>query len=143
MDQTNLLRFMVSTRDIPPYRDPAVILLDQLKEIYIDGQLEPVDTAQWYPKVMRKDYTVGLNLTGTLVDDPNALLYENYACGGVGNYNAYCNPEIDKLIDQQSKEARTRKSDVSSSGRSSGAWSRMALDRSSTSIAAESAGTRR
>jgi len=105
----NLLRFMVSTRDIPPYRDPAVILLDQLKEIYIDAQLEPVDTAQWYPKVMRKDYTVGLNLTGTFVDDPDALLYENYACGGVGNYNAYCNPEIDKLIDQQSTEASQEK----------------------------------
>jgi peptide/nickel transport system substrate-binding protein len=105
----SLLKFMVSTRDIPPYRDPAVILLDQLKEIYIDAQLEPVDTAQWYPKVMRKDYTVGLNLTGTFVDDPDALLYENYACGGVGNYNAYCNPEIDKLIDQQSTEANQEK----------------------------------
>jgi peptide/nickel transport system substrate-binding protein len=105
----SLLRFMVSTRDIPPYRDPAVILLDQLKEIYIDAQLEPVDTAQWYPKVMRKDYTVGLNLTGTFVDDPDALLYENYACGGVGNYNAYCNPEIDKLIDQQSTESNQEK----------------------------------
>ena len=32
------------------------------------------------------------------------MLYENYACGGVGNYNGYCNPEIDKLIDQQSIE---------------------------------------
>ena len=28
-----------------PYRDPAVILIDQLKEIYIDGELDPVDTA--------------------------------------------------------------------------------------------------
>jgi peptide/nickel transport system substrate-binding protein len=94
----------VSTRDIPPYRDPAVILLDQLKEIYIDAELETVDTTQWYPKVMRKDYTVALNLSGTQVDDPDALLYENYACGGVGNYNGYCNPEVDKLIDRQSME---------------------------------------
>jgi peptide/nickel transport system substrate-binding protein len=98
------LKVKVSTRDIPAYRDPAVILLDQLKEIYIDGELEPVDTAQWYPKMMRKDYTVALNLTGTYVDDPDALLYENYACGGVGNYNGYCSPEIDKLIDRQSIE---------------------------------------
>ena len=36
-----------------------MILIDQLKEIYIDGELEPIDTAQWFPKVMRKDYTVG------------------------------------------------------------------------------------
>ena len=99
------LTFKVSTRDVPAYRDPAVILLDQLKEIYIDAELEPVDTTQWYPKVMRKDYTVGLNLTGTVVDDPDALLYENYACNGSGNYDAYCNPEVDKLIEQQSMEA--------------------------------------
>jgi peptide/nickel transport system substrate-binding protein len=99
------LNVKVSTRDIPPYRDPAVILIDQLKQIWIDGELEPVDTTQWYPKVMRKDYTVALNLTGTYVDDPDALLYENYACGGVGNYNGYCNREVDKLIDQQSREA--------------------------------------
>src|SRR6202007_1538618 len=30
-----------SSRTIPAYRDPAVILLDQLKEIYIDAVLEP------------------------------------------------------------------------------------------------------
>jgi peptide/nickel transport system substrate-binding protein len=98
------LTIKVSTRDVPPYRDPAVILIDQLKEIWVDGELEPIDTAQWYPRMQRKDYIVALNLTGTQVDDPDAMLYENYACGGVGNYNGYCNPEIDKLIDQQSME---------------------------------------
>jgi len=103
------LAIKVSTRDVPPYRDPAVILIDQLKSIHIDAELEPVDTTQWYPKMMRKDYTVALNLTGTLVDDPDALLYENYACGGVGNYNGYCNPEIDRMIDQQSREANQEK----------------------------------
>lgn len=100
----NPMKIKITTRDVPPYRDPAVILIDQLKAIYISAELEPVDTTQWYPKVQRKDYTVGLNLTGTQVDDPDAMLYENYVCGGVGNYNGYCNSEIDKLIDQQSKE---------------------------------------
>ena len=98
------LRIKVSTRDVAPYRDPAVILLDHLKEVYIDGELEVLDTTQWYPKVLRKDYTVGLNLTGTLVDDPDALFYENYTCDGTGNYDGYCNPEVDKLIDRQSME---------------------------------------
>jgi peptide/nickel transport system substrate-binding protein len=98
------LYIKVTTRDVPPYRDPAVILIDQLKEIYIAAELESIDTVQWYPKVQRRDYTVGLNLTGTLVDDPDAMLYENYKCGGVGNYNNYCKAEIDTLIDQQSRE---------------------------------------
>src|SRR5229473_632763 len=32
------LAVTVSTRNIAPYRDPAVILIDQLREIYIDGE---------------------------------------------------------------------------------------------------------
>jgi peptide/nickel transport system substrate-binding protein len=39
------LSVTASSRNIPAYRDPAVILIDQLKEIYIDGVLEPVETA--------------------------------------------------------------------------------------------------
>ena len=100
----NRLKIKVSTRNTPFYRDPAVILIDQLKEVYIDGELEMVDTTNWYPKVMRKDYTVGLNLTGNALDDPDQNFYENYACGAEGNYNGYCNPEVDKLIDRQSAE---------------------------------------
>ena len=100
----NRLPVKVSTRNIPPYRDPAVILIDQLSEIYIDAELEPVDTTQWYPKVMRKDFTVGLNVTESGVDDPDQQFYENYVCGAERNYTGYCNPEVDKLVDQQSME---------------------------------------
>src|SRR5215468_11288467 len=42
----------VSTHDLPFFRDPAVILIDQLKEVYIDGELETVDTTNWLPKRM-------------------------------------------------------------------------------------------
>ena len=105
----NRLRVNVVTRNIPPYRDPAVILIDQLKQVYIDGELEPIDTTQWYPRMMRKDYKVALNLTGSTVDDPDQTFYENFTCGAEGNYNGYCNHQIDKLIDQQSMEADQQK----------------------------------
>lgn len=101
----NRLKLKVSTRDIAPYRDPAVILIDQLKAIYIDAELEPVDTTVWYPKVIRKDYTIGLNLTGNGVDDPDQAFYENYACGSDSNYDGYCNHDLDRLFEQQSMEA--------------------------------------
>jgi peptide/nickel transport system substrate-binding protein len=96
------LAVKVSTRDIAPYRDPAVVLIDHLKQIYIDGDLEPLDTTQWYPKLMRKDYTVGMNVTETAVDDPDPAFYENYVCGAMRNYTGYCNREIDKMVDEQS-----------------------------------------
>src|SRR5437762_6048762 len=59
------LEIKVSTRNVPTYRDPAVILIDQLKEIHINGVLDTVETANWHSKVTRKDYMVGLNNTGS------------------------------------------------------------------------------
>src|SRR6516164_6589299 len=81
---------------------------EQLKEIYIDGELDTVDSTIWLPKVMRKDYVVGLNLSGS-GPDPDQNLYLLYGCGGDLNYNGHCNPEIDALIDQQSTEANQEK----------------------------------
>ena len=100
----NRLKIKISTRNIPIYRDPAVILIDQLKEIYMDGELDVVETANWFSKVARGDYAVGLNLTGNAVDDPDQAFYENYSCGSERNYTKYCNRDIEKLFDQQSME---------------------------------------
>jgi peptide/nickel transport system substrate-binding protein len=98
------LKVKVSVRNIAIYRDPAVILIDQLKKIHIDGELEPIDTTVWYAKVQRKDYSVSLNLTGVAVDDPDVNLIENYTCKSERNYTQYCNPAVDDLIFRQSKE---------------------------------------
>jgi peptide/nickel transport system substrate-binding protein len=103
------LSIKVSTRNIPPYRDPAVILIDQLKHVYIDAELDPVDSPAWFPKVARKDYAIGLNLTGYGIDDPDQTFYENFACGSENNYDGYCNAEIDKLFDEQSMQSDQEK----------------------------------
>jgi peptide/nickel transport system substrate-binding protein len=97
------LNLKVTTRDWSLYRDPAVILIDQLKQIYIDGELELVDTPQYFPKLRRKDFTVGLNLQ-TSGPDPDPILDLFYGCGSSLNWDGYCNPEVDKLIEQQSRE---------------------------------------
>jgi peptide/nickel transport system substrate-binding protein len=99
----------LSTRNIPAWRDPAVLLGSQLKEIWIDTELDIVDTAQWYPKVMRKEYTIGAVPMESGVDDPDQMFYENYVCGAARNYTGYCNPELDKLINQQSMESNRDK----------------------------------
>ncbi len=56
-----------------------MLLIDQLKEIYIDGVLDAVDTTQWYPKIMRKDYTVGVTVGENGLDDPDQQFYEKSA----------------------------------------------------------------
>jgi peptide/nickel transport system substrate-binding protein len=103
------LKVKISTRNIAIYRDPAVILIDQLKKIHIEGELEVVDTSIWHAKVARKDYAIGLNLTGMGVDDPDVNFYENYTCTSERNYTKYCNPELEKVIDQQSRESDLEK----------------------------------
>ena len=41
---TKPLKVKVSTRNIPFYRDPAVILIDQLRTIHVEGEL---DVSNW------------------------------------------------------------------------------------------------
>ena len=75
------LALSLSSCNIPVYRQPAVILIDQLKEIYIDAVLEPVETANWFPKIYRKDYTIAINGTESGVDDPDQQFYETLSVG--------------------------------------------------------------
>ena len=55
------LAVKIATRNIPIYRDPAVILIDQLKSIYIDGELDAVETAngsrRWRARITRSGST--------------------------------------------------------------------------------------
>lgn len=99
----NRLKIKVTTRDWSIYRDPAVLLIDQLKQIYIDGELDIIDTAQYFPKIRRKDFTVALNLQ-TAGPDPDPTIEVFYGCGASINWDGYCSPEIDKLIEEQSRE---------------------------------------
>jgi len=101
----NRLKVKVFTRDISVFRDPAALLADQIREIYIDGELDVADTSLFYNRVFRKDYSIGLNLTGSSVDDPDQHFYENYACGSLRNYTNYCNPTLEKAFEQQSMES--------------------------------------
>jgi len=99
----------VATRNFPGWRDPAVIMVSHFKDIYIDGELDLVDTALWYPKMARRDYTVGFVPMESGVDDPDQMYYENYVCGAARNYAGYCDPEVDKLVDRQSMEENPEK----------------------------------
>src|SRR5690606_23122566 len=98
----HLLPLKVATRNIQTYRDPAVILIDQLREIYIAGELDVIDTGVWYTRLARKDLSIGWNVMGVGIDDPDVVFYENYSCGSQRNYTNYCSPELQAKIDEQS-----------------------------------------
>ncbi len=104
----NRLKVKLTTRDLSFFRDASVILLDQLKEVYIEGVLDPVETAVYYPKLRRKDYTLTLNLQPS-GPDPDQIFDIYYGCRSTLNVDGYCNSEVDELIEQQSKEADEQK----------------------------------
>jgi peptide/nickel transport system substrate-binding protein len=102
------LAVTLTTRNAPAYRDSAVLLIDQLKEIYIDGTLNAIDTTQWYPTVMRKDYTIGLTVSENGLDDPDQQFYENFSCGAERNYTGYCNAEVDRPAIERARCRQTQ-----------------------------------
>jgi peptide/nickel transport system substrate-binding protein len=82
----------------------VVILIDQSRQIYIDADLELIESAAWPVRLARRDFTLALNLTGAGGDDPDIRFYENHVRGAGRNFSGYCNPAIDALVDRQSVE---------------------------------------
>ena len=103
------LKIKVSTRNIATFKDPAVILIDQLKHVFVDGELEIIDTAVYYNRVFKKDYVVALNLSGIAVDDPDVAFFESYGCGSLRNYTGYCNADMTRRFEAQSREPDAKK----------------------------------
>ena len=97
------LRVKLITRNIPSYRDSAVILIDHLKQVNIVAELDALETAVWYNRLTKRDFSVGLNVQGVGIDDPDVVLYETFAAKSDRNYTNYDNPEIEKLFDEQSQ----------------------------------------
>jgi peptide/nickel transport system substrate-binding protein len=97
------LKVTVSTRAISYYVDIASYIIDQLRQVGIEATLEQVETGVWHAKLTRREYDMAVNLTGIGPDDPDANLFENFKCGSPRNYSEYCNPEVDRLIEEQSQ----------------------------------------
>jgi hypothetical protein len=99
-----------------------VILIDQLNEIYVDGQLETIDTTQWYPRITRKDFTVGLIVSESAVDDPDQHFYENCVCRAERNYTRAIAIRKSTSWSTNNQRSPTRKSASSWYGRLKGGW---------------------
>ena len=116
------LKVKLTTRGVAIYKDPAQLLQSQLRDIYIDADLEVVETSLWLNRLGRKEYTLGVNATGNGIDDPDQTFFENFACKSSQNYTGYCNPEIEKLMAQQSVEPDVQRRRQLVARSTSGCW---------------------
>lgn len=98
------LKVAVSTRSFETYVDVATWVVDQLRQVGIDGTLEIVESGVWFGRLARRDFQLAINQTGVAPDDPDGNLIENYTCGSQRNYTDFCSKEIEALIGQQSQE---------------------------------------
>lgn len=83
-------------RNIAIAGGPAIILVDRLKGIQVDADLDLIESSIGFPKRSARI------MRSVSVDDPGQQSYENYACGSERNIAGYCNPELEKQIERQS-----------------------------------------
>jgi peptide/nickel transport system substrate-binding protein len=98
------LRVEILTRALAIYLDFASFVVGELKAVGVEATLRQIESAQWFPLLTRREFQIGINVTGLGLDDPDANFYENYACGSPRNYTDYCNEQVTRLVDRQSQE---------------------------------------
>ena len=80
----------------------ASLMSDQLRSIYIEGDIEQKEYTIFQGAMMKGAYQLGYHSTAAALDDPDIIFYEKFKCGSMRNYAHYCNAETDRLIDEQS-----------------------------------------
>jgi peptide/nickel transport system substrate-binding protein len=86
----------------PNFVAGATLAADQLRSIYIEGDIEPKDYTVFTGQIIKGAYQLAFETSGSAIDDPDVVLYENFRCTSIRNYNKFCSPEIEAKIDEQS-----------------------------------------
>ena len=86
----------------PNYLMATSLIADQLRGIYIEGEIEQKDITVWTGAIIKGAYTLAYQGTSAAMDDPDVVFYEGYNCKSVRNYTHYCNREVEAKIDEQS-----------------------------------------
>jgi peptide/nickel transport system substrate-binding protein len=84
------------------YKFGALLVADQLRSIYIEGEVEQKDYSVVTGAYIKGAYAMAFERQGSSIDDPDNAFFEGYKCGAVRNYTHYCNREIEEKIDEQS-----------------------------------------
>jgi len=86
----------------PDWLTGASVVADQLRSIYIDGEIEQKEYTVHTGAIMKGAYTLAFHQTGAAIDDPDIVFYEGYNCASTRNYTKYCDREVEAKIDEQS-----------------------------------------
>jgi peptide/nickel transport system substrate-binding protein len=93
--------FIVRT-SAPNFMMGATLAADQLRSIYIEGEIEPKEYTVFTGTIIKGAYSMAFETSGSAIDDPDVVLYENFRCASIRNYTKYCNAQVEAKIDEQS-----------------------------------------
>jgi peptide/nickel transport system substrate-binding protein len=98
------LKLELMTRGLPAFLDLASFVATELKRVGIEASVRQVETTQWEPQKVRREFVLSADRASMEPDDPDATFFEHYSCGSPRNHSGYCDPELTRLIEQQSQE---------------------------------------
>ena len=100
----NTLKVPILVRSTSPaFVAGATLTSDQLRSIYIESTVDVKEYSIFTGAIIKGAYQLGFETSGSAIDDPDVVFYENFMCSSIRNYNKYCNKEIEAKIDAQSQ----------------------------------------
>ena len=107
------LTFKFLNRNVTtPYEPVALFVIDQWKQIGVNVTHDVKETAAYTADLRNKNFDVGLDFNCDYFDEPDLQLAKFYSASGLGkglNLSHYDDPELDKMIDAQSRETDAAK----------------------------------
>lgn len=98
------LSVKMQTRSDPFSTSLAEFAAAQLATVGIKVELEPMERAAYQDFLLRGEHAIISHSHSFSLDDPDAILPAHYSCGGSENYPGLCDPELDEMIQAQSRE---------------------------------------
>ncbi|MCR8549232.1 ABC transporter substrate-binding protein [Salipiger sp. P9] len=89
----------LTTPSTPIYRRLNQLVAEQLGEVGLSVTLEPVESSQWYSRVVSKAVNF-TPMSWSQRADPDGLFYILFSSKGHANTTGYNNPEVDALLDE-------------------------------------------
>ena len=86
----------------PDWLTGASIIADQLRNIYIEGEIEQKEYTVLTGLFIKGVYTLAYHQSASSSDDPDVVFYGNYRCASMLNYPKHCNREIEAKMEEQS-----------------------------------------
>lgn len=86
----------------PFYADYVVTVIEDLRAVGIDADADQQETARYYDAMSSGNFDLAGHAGWIGGFDPDFILYEYFYTDSARNYGKYSNPEVDRLIDEQS-----------------------------------------